>query len=88
MHMLGMRQDQIASLAAAAARLTERDDDRGPRQHALGSLDAAKCIRNTQQKKKAKTATARELNRLSLLLTLTAVLFFTGAVWALGRKGN
>ncbi len=28
-----------------------------------------------------------ELNRLSLLLTLTAVLFFTGAVWALGHKG-
>ena len=31
---------------------------------------------------------AQELNRLSLLLTLTAVLFFTGAVWALGRKGS
>ncbi len=29
-----------------------------------------------------------ELNRLSLLLTLTAVFFFTGAVWALGRKGS
>jgi cation:H+ antiporter len=29
-----------------------------------------------------------ELNRLSLLLTLLAVLFFTGAVWALGRKGS
>ena len=29
-----------------------------------------------------------ELNRLSLLLTLTAVLFFTGMVWALGRKGS
>jgi cation:H+ antiporter len=29
-----------------------------------------------------------EINRLSLLLTLTAVLFFTGAVWALGRKGS
>ena len=29
-----------------------------------------------------------ELNRLTLLLTLTAVLFFTGAVWALGRKGH
>ena len=29
-----------------------------------------------------------ELNRLSLLLTLLAVLFFTGAVWALGRKGT
>jgi cation:H+ antiporter len=29
---------------------------------------------------------AKELNRLSLMLTLLAVLFFTGAVWALGRK--
>jgi len=28
------------------------------------------------------------INRLSLLLTLTAVLFFTGAVWALARKGR
>ncbi len=40
-------------------------------------------------KKSPKTAgTAHELHRLSLLLTLTAVLFFTGAVWALGRKGQ
>ena len=31
---------------------------------------------------------AHQINRLSLLLTLTAVLFFTGAVWALGRKGR
>lgn len=30
----------------------------------------------------------RELNRLSLLLTLTAVLFFTGATWALARDGS
>jgi cation:H+ antiporter len=29
-----------------------------------------------------------ELNRLSLLLTLMAILFFTGAVWALGRDGR
>ena len=29
-----------------------------------------------------------QINRLSLLLTLTAVLFFTGAVWALGRDGE
>lgn len=28
------------------------------------------------------------LNRLSLLLTLVAVLFFTGTVWALGRDGQ
>lgn len=29
-----------------------------------------------------------QLNRLSLLLTLVAVLFFTGVVWAMGRKGT
>jgi cation:H+ antiporter len=31
---------------------------------------------------------AHELNRLSLLMTLVAVLFFTGVVWAMGRKGR
>ena len=31
---------------------------------------------------------AHELNRLSSLLTLTAVLFFTGVVWTMGRKGR
>ena len=42
-----------------------------------------------KQKKNGKTGNkAHELNRLSLLLTLLAVLFFTGAVWALGRKGE
>jgi len=41
------------------------------------------------KKKKGKDAgKAQQLNRLSLLLTLTAVLFFTGAVWALGRDGK
>lgn len=40
-------------------------------------------------KKKAKAAaTVHEINRLSLLLTLLAVLFFTGVVWAMGRKGK
>jgi len=38
--------------------------------------------------KKAKIKPAAELNRLSMLLTLVAVLFFTGAVWALGRDGK
>ncbi len=44
----------------------------------------------TPQKKKPSKAAGKthELNRLSVLLTLTAVLFFTGAVWALGRKGQ
>jgi len=41
------------------------------------------------QKKNGKGGNkTHELNRLSLLLTLMAVLFFTGAVWALGRKGD
>ena len=41
------------------------------------------------QKKNGKPGSkAHELNRLSLLLTLTAVLFFSGAVWALGRNGT
>ena len=31
---------------------------------------------------------AGQINRLSLLLTLTAVLFFTGATWALARDGK
>jgi cation:H+ antiporter len=40
-------------------------------------------------KKKAKGGgRPHELNRLSLLLTLLAVLFFTGVVWAMGRKGS
>jgi len=41
------------------------------------------------QKKKGKIAgKTHELNRLSSLLTLTAVIFFTGAVWVVGRKGR
>ena len=35
-----------------------------------------------------KNAHTHEVNRLSLLLTLTAVLFFTGATWALGADGK
>lgn len=37
--------------------------------------------------KAATGGTEGQLNRLSVLLTLTAVMFFTGAVWALGRDG-
>lgn len=40
------------------------------------------------KKKKRDSQRVYKLNRLSLLLTLTAVLFFTGAVWALARKGR
>ena len=38
-------------------------------------------------RKKSSAGRTQELNRLSLLLTLLAVLFFTGAVWAMGRNG-
>jgi cation:H+ antiporter len=40
------------------------------------------------KKKPSAAAKTYELNRLSLLLTLMAILFFTGAVWALGQKGR
>ena len=38
--------------------------------------------------KRAAAETTQRLNRLSLLLTLAAVLFFTGVTWALGRDGR
>ncbi|MCX8092447.1 MAG: sodium:calcium symporter [Verrucomicrobiae bacterium] len=41
--------------------------------------------RKTKSKNSTKT---HELNRLALLFTLLAVLFFCGAVWALGRDGR
>jgi cation:H+ antiporter len=40
------------------------------------------------KKKLQKQSQERRINRLSTLLTLTAVLFFTGAVWALARHGR
>jgi cation:H+ antiporter len=44
--------------------------------------------KNSPGKKSKGAGKAYELNRLSLLLTLMAILFFTGAVWALGRNGK
>lgn len=41
-----------------------------------------------EAKKTKGDGSAHELNRLSLLMTLLAVLFFTGVVWAMGRKGR
>ena len=38
--------------------------------------------------RKSRGSKEHRINRLSLMLTLTAVLFFTGAVWALGRHGQ
>jgi cation:H+ antiporter len=43
---------------------------------------------DAKKKKSKSNGNVHELNRLSLLLTLLAVLFFTGVVWAMGRKGH
>jgi cation:H+ antiporter len=48
----------------------------------------AKAEARTGKNNGGKGGKEHELNRLSLLLTLTAILFFTGAVWAMGRKGR
>jgi cation:H+ antiporter len=45
-------------------------------------------IPTTKKGKTGKLQKAQQINRLSLLLTLMAVLFFTGAVWALARDGK
>lgn len=55
------------------------------------SFQARKTSGKSNPRKKARAAaaaTAQQLNRLSLLLTLTAALFFAGATWALGRDGK
>jgi cation:H+ antiporter len=56
----------------------------------MNVLPAAKSApgKAGKPKKKKSDGQAHKLNRLSLLLTLTAVLFFTGAAWALGRDGK
>lgn len=41
-----------------------------------------------KKKQKKSVVQTEKINRLSLLLTLTAGLFFTGAVWALSRDGR
>lgn len=47
-----------------------------------------KPAKKPRGKNAAKVETEQRLSRLSLLLTMTAVAFFTGAVWALGRDGK
>ncbi len=55
----------------------------------MGILPASKATKSGKKSKPTKPGKTHELNRLSLLLTLVAVLFFTGAVWALaGRSGQ
>jgi cation:H+ antiporter len=54
---------------------------------ALWGMNSAAERGNKKRKKKAPDYTP-QLNRLSTLLTLFAVLFFTGTAWALGRRGE
>jgi cation:H+ antiporter len=44
--------------------------------------------KNGAKKKSNAAGKVHELNRLSLMLTLTAILFFTGATWVMARKGR
>lgn len=46
-----------------------------------------RSAKGKKSSKKAAPQKEQRVNRLSLLLTLTAVIFFTGTVWALARKG-
>lgn len=56
----------------------------------IWGMDVLPLEKSKGASKKSKRAGAqvRQVHRLSLLLTLTAVLFFTGSVWALGRHGR
>ena len=54
----------------------------------LSPTAAGKTNKPARSKKNDKIETERHLSRLSLLLTMAAVAFFTGAVWALGQDGQ
>jgi len=55
----------------------------------LWGMNVMPATKNRGSKKKKRNGQQEhQINRLSLLLTLSAVLFFTGAVWALGRHGR
>ena len=54
----------------------------------LAPAAAGKNGRPARSKKNDKAETERHLSKLSLLLTMAAVAFFTGAVWALGQDGQ
>jgi len=54
----------------------------------MSILPQARKPEKNQQAQAKPDSKAHELNRLALLLTLLAVLFFSGAVWAMGRKGR
>ncbi len=52
------------------------------------SMNVLPAKKNGGRKPSRKGAVTHEVNRLSLLLTLTAVLFFTGTTWVLGQDGQ
>ena len=55
--------------------------------HVLDKPAGNTRARPTRGGKNKHADTERRISRLSLLLTMAAVVFFTGAVWALGRDG-
>jgi cation:H+ antiporter len=55
---------------------------------AIWGMNIIPAKETKKKKKKAGDSSAHHLNRLSMLLTLFAVLFFTGSTWALGRDGQ
>ena len=70
----------VLGLPAVVTGLSLRSESKGGK--GRGAKSAGK-------KAKASAAeTTQRLNRLSLLLTLAAVLFFTGVTWMLGRDGR
>jgi cation:H+ antiporter len=54
----------------------------------LNVLPAAKKKRAAKKSSRNKDYATPQINRLSLLLTITAVVFFTGITWALGQDGK
>jgi cation:H+ antiporter len=54
----------------------------------MNILPKARAKTKTRAKKMKRNDPENRINRLSLLLTLTAVLFFSGTVWALGVDGR
>src|SRR6185369_6121267 len=54
----------------------------------MNVMPAVKQKKNGSSAARDRKQREYRINRLSLLLTLTAVLFFTGAVWALARDGK
>jgi cation:H+ antiporter len=54
----------------------------------MNVLPVPKSKKSKRKRARLNQNQERKINRLTLLLTLAAVLFFTGAVWALARNGK